>query len=113
MPRYTKTDIIDNNIEFYEFLRKNRQVKTSITHYSTPRFKNLTSKQRSQLKTTKHVWSYGDRYYKLAHQFYGDVNYWWVIAIYNGYPTEATIVPGDVINIPVNLENVLIAMEMY
>jgi nucleoid-associated protein YgaU len=113
MPRYANSEILDNDLEFYEFLRKKRQVKTSITHYNTPVFKNLSAAERSRIKTTKHIWTYGDRFYKLAHQFYSDVNYWWVIALFNGYPTEATVKPGDMILIPLDLENTLMAMGMY
>ena len=113
MPRYSNSRIINNDIDFYEFLRQKRQVKTSIKHYNTPIIKNLSASQRSQIKTTKYVWSYGDRYYKLAQKFYGDVDYWWVIALYNGYPTEATVKPGDVLAIPLDLESTLMAMGLY
>jgi len=113
MPRYSNSRVIENNIEFYEFLRRKRQVKTSITQYATPVIKNLSQAERTQLQTTKYVWSYGDRYYKLAQKFYGDPNYWWVIALYNGYPTEATVKPGDILAIPLDLESTLMAMEMY
>ena len=113
MPRYKNTKIIDNDLEFYEFLREKRQVRTSIVHYSTPAFINPSSLQRMGLTTVKYIWTYGDRYYKLADKHYGDVNYWWVIALYNGYPTEATIKPGDMIHIPLDLEEVLTVMEAY
>ena len=113
MPRYKNSHLIDNDLEFYEFLRQKRQVKTSIVHYSTPAFKNPSVLNRMNLATVKHLWTYGDRYYKLADKHYGNVNYWWVIALYNGYPTEATIKPGDLISIPLDLEEVLMVMEAY
>jgi len=51
-----------------------------------------------------HIWKYGDRFYNLAHKYYGDPTYWWVIAWYNALPTEADIRIGDVIQIPISLE---------
>ena len=31
----------------------------------------------------QHIWKTGDHYYKLAHKYYGDATYWWIIAIAN------------------------------
>ena len=74
---------------------------------------NPDVEDRVSVTTDTHIWSYGDRYYKLADKYYGDSKYWWVIAWYNGYPTEATIEIGNVIEIPVNLEDALEIMRTY
>jgi nucleoid-associated protein YgaU len=113
MPRYKYTKIINNTREFYEFLRKDRQVKTGIRHMATVVMKNPSARERASLKTTKHIWSYGDRFYNLANQYYGEPTYWWVIAWYNGYTTEVTIRNGDMIYIPLNLENALTVLGAY
>jgi hypothetical protein len=75
--------------------------------------KNPTIADRSALKTVTHVWKYGDRYYKLADQYYNDVDYWWVIAWWNARPTEADVSPGDAISIPLNLEEALQVLRTF
>ncbi len=113
MPRYKFTPILDNNLEFYEFMRAKRNNVKNIVQYETQIINNPTVADRSRLTTDTHVWKYGDRYYKLAEQYYGEPTYWWVIALYNGYMTEADIYPGDVISIPVNLSDALEVIGMY
>jgi hypothetical protein len=113
MPRYKFTPIINNNIEFYEFLRKNRQVKTNIVHYGTPVMHNPSAAERATIKTAQHMWTFGDRFYKLAAQYYGQPEYWWVIAWYNGYPTEVTVRKGHMLAIPLDLEEALVILRAY
>ena len=106
MGRYYHDDILANESEFYEFLRKKRGVKR-IVQYATPKTHIPTLQQRMSLQTVSHIWTYGDHYYQLAHKYYNTTEYWWVIAWYNGRPTEASISPGDAIEIPINLEAAL------
>ena len=79
-----------------------------IEHFTTPVLRQPTLADRSRLKTSTHIWKYGDRFYKLAHQFYGDTRYWWVIAWYNGIPTEAEANTGDVIEIPLDISETFV-----
>ena len=106
MPRYKKTSIVSNDADYYEFLRKKRNVKRVI-QFATPVLRNPTITDRASLSTTVHIWKYGDIYYNLASKYYGNVRYWWIIAWYNGYPTEAHIKPGDVLDIKINIEDIL------
>jgi len=106
MPRYKNTSKLANDTDYYDFLMKKRNIKRVI-QYETPILYNPDIIDRTLLKTTPHIWKYGDRYYNLASQYYGSVTYWWVIAWYNGMPTEAHLRPGDVIEIPINIENAL------
>ena len=111
MPRYTRDRILTNASEYYAPLRKSRGLK-AIRHYETPVLRHPSLLDRALLNTTSHIWKTGDRFYKLADKYYGDANYWWVIAWYTGYPTEATIKSGDPIQIPLNLESTLFALGM-
>ena len=104
--RYNKTRKLINDSEYYRSLIKSRDVKR-IEQYATPVLNNPTVAQRASLRKTKHIWKYGDRFYKLAHQYYGDERFWWVIAWYNAAPTEAHLKTGTVISIPLNIEKVL------
>jgi len=112
MPRYKSSRIVINDSEFYKFLRDKRGLK-KVKHYNTPIIYNPTVADRNAIDTVTHVWSYGDRYYKLAAQYYGAPEYWWVIAWWNGRPTEATIQNGTAIQIPLVLENALQIMGTY
>ena len=88
--RYSKTKIFDNSEEYYQYLTKKRSIK-SVTHYETPTLRNPTISERSSLVTQRHIWKLGDRLYNLSHKYYGDVNYCWVIAWYNGVGLESDI----------------------
>ena len=109
MPRYRRTKKFSNSSEYYEYLRKNRNVKRVI-HYETPILNNPTVIDRAILTTDTHIWKYGDRYYNLATKYYGNPKYWWVIAWYNGAPTEADLDAGDMIEIPTDLEKTLVLL---
>lgn len=104
--RYYKIRKIFNNTEYYEPLRKSRDLK-EIEQYATFPLRNPTISQRGATLTNSHIWKYGDRLYNLAYQYYGDTRYWWVIAWWNGYCMEAQINTGATIYIPLNLEEVL------
>tara|TARA_R100000315_G_C5116641_1_gene66652 strand:+ start:160 stop:498 length:339 start_codon:yes stop_codon:yes gene_type:complete len=106
MPRYNKQRKYLNDSKFYEKLKKRRGLKF-ITHYGTPSIQNPNYLDRATITTAGHVWKYGDRFYNLAHQYYNDSRYWWVIAWYNGYPTEADIYPGDYLDIPIDIVDAL------
>ena len=106
MSRYKRQNIFSNNESYYDYLLEKRDVKIA-THYGTPILRNPTVSDRTNLVTTSHIWSYGDRFYNLAHKYYGDATYWWIVAWYNGIPTEAEIQNGDLIEIPVNLNDAL------
>jgi len=58
------------------------------------------------------VWGVGTKYFNLANEFYGDPQYWWVIAWFNLRPLETAYRPGDVVVIPTPLETVLSALGL-
>lgn len=104
---------MNNDIDFYDFLRKERNNVKNIRMYETTIMHNPTVAERANLQTVQHIWTLGDRYYQLANKYYQEPQYWWVIAWYNGYPTEADVKPGDVLTIPINLENALTVLRAY
>ena len=109
MSRYINDDILLNSSEYYEPLRKERGVK-QIEQYATVVMHQPTVAQRAALLTTPYIWTYGDRFYQLASQYYGDPTLWWIIAWYNGRPTEVDIKPGQTIRIPLNSADALMAL---
>jgi len=100
-----RTQIIDES-DLYKKARKKRDVKI-IRHYETPVFKMPTEEEEASLEIIEHVWKLGDRYYKMAHQYYGDARLWWVIAWFNQKPTESHVSLGDALEVPFPLEKVL------
>ena len=109
MPRHNKRSILTNASEYYAPLRESRNVKR-IKHYSTPRLRNPTVAQRAATLTNKHIWKYGDRLYNLAHTYYGDPTFWWVIAWWNGYGIEGDIKTGAILYIPIDIAAALKAL---
>ena len=107
--RYKKKYIVVNDSEYYAPLRQSRDLKT-LRQYGTFPMRNPSLEQRMRVKTIDVQWTYGDRLYKMAHSFYGDSRYWWVIAWWNGYGLEADIKTGAYITIPVNIEEALKAL---
>jgi len=84
-----------------------RRNKNLIIHYDTPEFPDLTNNQIDSLDIMTHVWTLGDRYWKLAAKYYGNQDLWWVIAWFNRAPTEAHFEMGELVEIPFPLERVL------
>lgn len=79
-----------------------------INHYETPKIPYLGAAERSQLNSIPHVWRLGDRYYKLADQYYDDPTYWWIVAWYNQRPLETDIGIGNIVYVPLPLDDVLV-----
>ena len=99
MPRYNRTRAT-NDSELYRNMRKDRGINEGITQY---RLKVFGSSAKSlRIRTTKHTWSMGDRLFKLSYTYYGTYDLWWVIALWNGKPTDAHYSYGDVVEIPVD-----------
>ena len=112
MSRYSGRTIGINAEELYEEKFEDRGVK-KITQFTTPAFRYPTATEIAYGVTTiPHVWQTGDRFFKLADEYYNDVSQWWVIAMFNQKPTEAHVNNGDVIYIPTPLESILSYMKV-
>ena len=106
--RFDDRTVYRNNNEMYESILDARDVPF-IRQYGTPRTRYPSPQQMAELQTLQHIWKTGDRFYKLASQYYVSPEYWWVIAQFNKRPTEGHLKPGDVIYIPLPLERILAA----
>ena len=104
--RYSTTPIGINNTELYEKFFMDRNVPF-IRQFLTTMMAHITPDQMFDINAISHVWSLGDRYYKLADRYYGDPTLWWVIAWFNLAPTESHVSIGDMVLIPLPLEDVL------
>ena len=104
--RYKNQDLFTNTEKSYRHYLKSRGL-ASISQFNTAKFKHPTVQDVKNFNTIPHVWSTGDRYFKLAHEFYGDARMWWVVALFNQKPTEFHLKLGDIVYIPTPLESVL------
>ena len=104
--RYDNANIFLNDNRMYKSMLKDRGME-KIQQYGTKNLKFPTNEQITELNIVSHVWAYGDRYYNLASQHYGDPKLWWVIAFFNQNPTETNYAFGDVVFVPHPLERVL------
>ena len=104
--RYDDRRLLKNDMKEYQRFFDERGVNF-IRQYDTANFRYPSQSEILQLQRVQHVWSVGDRYYKLAAQYYSNPGYWWVIAHYNKRPTEAQVNTGDLIFIRLPLEKIL------
>lgn len=102
--------VVRNAEELYEHEFRKRDVKY-IDHYPTAHLHHPTAKQVASLDLKSHVWKIGDKFFKLAHQHYGDSRLWWIIAWFNQKPTESHVELGEVINIPLPLSRALAVLR--
>jgi nucleoid-associated protein YgaU len=103
--RYDNRIIRTNAQEIHKDLLDRRGLR-KVKQYTTPTLNDITAQERASLQRVEHVWKIGDRLYKLAAQYYGDPELWWLISWYNQKPTESHFKIGDIVLIPLPLEDV-------
>jgi nucleoid-associated protein YgaU len=82
-----------------------------VTQYKTPTFRSATDADMFGMDLHFYTWGTGDSFWKLSTAFYGDPQYWWVIAAINRTPTESMIEIGSTIAIPYDLSAALQVVE--
>ena len=95
--------LIMNNSNLYREQFLNRKVPR-IRHLSTPIIRYPTVEEMDEFTIFSHIWTVGDRFYKLSDKHYGTVDVWWVIPWFNKKPLESDFKLGDTIHIPQPLE---------
>ena len=104
MPKFINRERYVNNLDEYKDLIEDRGVE-NIEHFLSLKL-NSGNYQRAYT-TYEDVWKKGDKLYKLAHQYYGNIDHWWVIAFYNNKPTDAHFQVGDIVQIPYSPEEII------
>ena len=110
--RYENREIRTTNEELYRNspIFKNRRLKF-VQQYETPHLKYPNDDELELIDTVNHIWKIGDRFYKLADKYYGNSEFWWIIAWFNQTPLEGHVAIGDVVYIPTPLNEVLAFFE--
>jgi hypothetical protein len=107
MASYNRGDKVINDSEIYSDLFDKREIEY-LTQYKTKVFSREF--ESSAIPYETHYWSHGDRYYKLANDFYGDFKLWWIIAAFNNKPSEADLTYGEEIRIPTSIGEISLAI---
>jgi hypothetical protein len=106
MSRYNSRDILTNDKDLYKEVFRKRGIRYA-RQFSSPTLRYPTEEEIDTLQTIGHIWAVGDRFYKLAHKYYGDSEKWWIIAWYNQKPTESHAEIGETVFIPLPLDRIL------
>jgi hypothetical protein len=97
MPKYTDRKVVLNDDDSYKDWFDKRGIQ-NIDQYASFFFNREYFK--GAFATKEHIWTKGDRLFKLANIYYDSIEYWWIIALWNDKPTDAHYNYGDVIEIP-------------
>lgn len=108
--RYAGRTIFLNDNSNYDEVFFERGVKF-INQYETPRFVFPNENNIKNITINEHSWKTGDRFYKLAEKYYGNPREWWIIAKFNNKPTESHVSYGEIILIPLPLQQILRIMK--
>ena len=106
MSRYRKRKIATNDTLKNDDIFEKRGVEI-VEQYTTPKLKNPTQKELNSIFYTEHYYVNGERMFKLSQRYYGDQQYWYIIARFNNKPTEAHIKDGEILKIPTNLQQAI------
>ena len=98
--------VLKNSARIYKNIFKDRNIPF-VDQYATNSLRYPTSLEMRELDIVQHMWTVGDRYWKLSTKFYGSPEYWWIIAWFNQKPTEGHVSIGDIVLIPNPLEDIL------
>ena len=100
MPLYTTRQSLNTlNKQQIEELLDVREVE-SVTIYRNYVFSR--DFREKDYAVIEHIWSHGDKLYKLAVKYYGNKEMFWMIGLFNKKPTDAHYSYGDIVLIPID-----------
>lgn len=108
MPRrYANRRKFQNYNNLYRKKFRNKRGKF-VEQYFTAVIPDITEEMYATWDIAEHIWGYEDRYWKLAEKYYGNHEEWWRIAWFNKKPLESQIEIGEIVLVPVNLQEVVV-----
>ena len=107
--RYNKIMAVNNVDDGYKklYYYSRNITNTGLKQLPTLNLKYPTAEQILNYTIQNETWGLGQRFYKLATKYYGDPQYWWVIAFFNKAPTEQHVAIGQTIQVPLPLNTIL------
>jgi len=89
------------------FSNRGEQVTTLFPiQWHTSSMRYPTAEEIKEFNVFDYIWKQGDRFFKLAHQYYGDSKLWWIIPWFNKRPFVADYKFGDLVYIPLSISQV-------
>ena len=95
----------NRNRKYLDIFKRKKRI--GLLQWTTPFNRRISPSNKAAIFEISHIWKTGDRYYKLAEQYYGNPEYWWLIARYNQTPTEGHIRLGTILFIPTPINTLL------
>lgn len=105
--RYRNSIEFINATEGYRKAFKDRYGERGIRQKPVDLLKYPNQLEYNDIETSPVVWKRGSRFYKLASEYYGTPELWWVIAWFNGKPTEQHVKLGEIVQVPLFLDEAL------
>ena len=103
----TSRELLNKDEIYKDFF--NKTGATAVEHIDVTFFGNPRDYHfLKEIKKINHIYSVGDSLSKIAFKHYGDPRYWWVIAWFNTKPTDFDCNVGEVIEVPIPLEEVIL-----
>jgi nucleoid-associated protein YgaU len=103
-------DVFLNDHKLYRKLLKDRGIN-SFRHFSKLKLGTVVPSEIKDLTVIDHTYTASDSLAKLAHKYYGDTRYWWVIGWFNKKPIDNLYTLGETVHIPLPLEEILYYAE--
>ena len=111
--RYNKIREIQNFDTDYKKVFSSRYgLSDFLLHKKRLGLKYPDNEKMSSLIFTYETWQVGSRLHKLSEKHYKTPYYWWVIGFYNKKPIDANYSVGDVLVVPVSLEEAIAALGL-
>lgn len=83
----------------HKHLLKKRRLDFAQLH-ETAKMNPVFEEDKAFISADLVTWKSGDKFYKLALRYYGNMEDWWVIALFNNKPTDFHVKVGDRILVP-------------
>ena len=108
MPKYRNSQKAVITNDHYQNVKDERGIK-KLRILRTKTFEGLQGMEFEVM--IEHIWSKTDKLHNISRKYYGTNDYWWVIGVINGKPTDAHYSIGDVLNIPRRPGKILEAID--
>lgn len=81
-----------------------RKLDTGKRYLTAPQYPDIPLSESDIIVTSE----YGDRYDRMAQNYYGDLSLWWIIALANPYAKDTLDIPvGVQVRIPLETDAIL------
>lgn len=110
MDRYSKKRTFINKNELYKSFLDGRNLK-QIVQYGTINLRYPSAEELADIQFVDYIWKANDKYWKLSQEYYQDPTFWWVIGYINKKPIDSSNSPGDLIYIPIDVQQILNLIE--